>query len=147
MEEYNAFFYTLVSQDTVEMYYSAKRQSFLINQGYSYKVITRLASDEDDLFYSNRDEQRQLLERVLASTDRGDDNEDELAANNSSASVCVRRRRFVWSSVHGHVYSLDDSRSTQGHDELSLRCRRNNLRGDETEINENWLSTIEQACA
>ena len=121
MEEYNAFFYTLVSQDTVEMYYSAKRQSFLINQGYSYKVITRLASDEDDLFYSSRDEQRQLLERVLASTDRGDDNEEEVAANNSSASVCIRLR-FFCSFVHGHVCSLDDGGSTQGHDELSVGC-------------------------
>lgn len=37
-EEYNAFFYTLVSQDTTEMYYSNKRQRFLVNQGYSFKV-------------------------------------------------------------------------------------------------------------
>lgn len=37
-EEYNAFFYTLVSQDTLEMAYSRKRQRFLVNQGYSYKV-------------------------------------------------------------------------------------------------------------
>jgi len=32
-EEYNAFFYTLVSQDTMEMSYSRKRQRFLVNQG------------------------------------------------------------------------------------------------------------------
>lgn len=38
-EEYNAFFYTLVSQDTLEMAYSRKRQRFLVNQGYSYKVL------------------------------------------------------------------------------------------------------------
>lgn len=37
-EEYNAFFYTLVSQDTLEMAYSRKRQRFLVNQGYSYKA-------------------------------------------------------------------------------------------------------------
>lgn len=41
-EEYNAFFYTLVSQDTMECQYSQKRQRFLINQGYSYKVVTEL---------------------------------------------------------------------------------------------------------
>ena len=40
--EYNAFFYTLVSKDTQEMYYSTKRQQFLIDQGYSFKVITNL---------------------------------------------------------------------------------------------------------
>ena len=33
-EEYNAFFYSIVSKDTSEMYYSAKRQEFLIEQGY-----------------------------------------------------------------------------------------------------------------
>jgi superfamily II DNA or RNA helicase len=38
-DEYNAFFYSLVSKDTVEMYFSTKRQQFLIDQGYSFKVI------------------------------------------------------------------------------------------------------------
>lgn len=37
-EEYNAFFYSLVSQDTQEMAYSTKRQRFLVDQGYSFKV-------------------------------------------------------------------------------------------------------------
>ena len=36
--EYNAFFYSLVSKDTQEMFYSTKRQQFLIDQGYSFKV-------------------------------------------------------------------------------------------------------------
>jgi superfamily II DNA or RNA helicase len=38
-EEFNAYFYSLVSQDTQEMHYSTKRQRFLVNQGYCYKVI------------------------------------------------------------------------------------------------------------
>jgi len=41
-EEYNAFFYSLVSQDTVEVAYSIKRQRFLVNQGYSFKVNLNL---------------------------------------------------------------------------------------------------------
>ena len=40
--EFNAFFYTLVSRDTQEMFYSTKRQQFLIDQGYAFKVITNL---------------------------------------------------------------------------------------------------------
>ncbi|CAH1955970.1 unnamed protein product [Acanthoscelides obtectus] len=66
-EEYNAFFYTLVSQDTMEMNYSRKRQRFLVNQGYSYKVITKLAGmeEEPDLFYKTREEQGQLLQQVI----------------------------------------------------------------------------------
>ncbi|XP_017779888.1 PREDICTED: DNA excision repair protein haywire [Nicrophorus vespilloides] len=70
-EEYNAFFYTLVSQDTMEMNYSRKRQRFLVNQGYSYKVITKLAGmeDEPEMFYKTRDEQGQLLQQVLAASE------------------------------------------------------------------------------
>ncbi|XP_055624050.1 general transcription and DNA repair factor IIH helicase subunit XPB [Toxorhynchites rutilus septentrionalis] len=70
-EEYNAFFYTLVSQDTLEMGYSRKRQRFLVNQGYSYKVITHLAGmdNDQDLFYKTREEQGQLLQQVLAASD------------------------------------------------------------------------------
>ena len=31
----------------MEMHYASKRQRFLVNQGYSYKVITRLAGMEE----------------------------------------------------------------------------------------------------
>ncbi|XP_035723520.1 general transcription and DNA repair factor IIH helicase subunit XPB-like [Vespa mandarinia] len=76
-EEYNAFFYTLVSQDTMEMNYSRKRQRFLVNQGYAYKVITKLAGmdDEPDLMYSVREEQGQLLQQVLTASDMDADEE------------------------------------------------------------------------
>jgi len=49
-EEYNAYFYSLVSQDTMEMHYSTKRQRFLVNQGYSYKVVTKLAGMDEVSF-------------------------------------------------------------------------------------------------
>ncbi len=39
VEEYNAYFYSLVSTNTQEMYYADKRQQFLIDQGYSFEVI------------------------------------------------------------------------------------------------------------
>ena len=38
-DEFNAFFYTLISEDTREIYFSRKRQRFLIDQGYVYQVI------------------------------------------------------------------------------------------------------------
>lgn len=41
-EEFSAYFYTLVSRDTQEMYYSAKRQQFLVDQGYAFKVLPNL---------------------------------------------------------------------------------------------------------
>nr|XP_012154391.1 PREDICTED: DNA excision repair protein haywire isoform X2 [Megachile rotundata] len=76
-EEYNAFFYTLVSQDTMEMNYSRKRQRFLVNQGYAYKVITKLAGmdEEPDLMYTSREEQGHLLQQVLSASDMDADEE------------------------------------------------------------------------
>jgi DNA excision repair protein ERCC-3 len=57
-----------VSTDTVEMYYSTKRQQFLVDQGYSFKVVTNLFSEEDGraLMLSRRDEQLALLASVMA---------------------------------------------------------------------------------
>ena len=78
-EEFNAFFYTLVSQDTVEMSFSRKRQRFLVDQGYSYKVVVRLPGMEENkkIFYGNREEQVLLLQQVLAATD-ADVGEEEM---------------------------------------------------------------------
>jgi DNA excision repair protein ERCC-3 len=70
-EEYNAFFYSLVSTDTQEMYYSTKRQQFLVDQGYSFKVITSLPPPEEgpNLSYHTLDEQLDLLGQVLNARD------------------------------------------------------------------------------
>ena len=37
-EEYNAFFYTLVSQDTMEMHYAQKRQRYVL-MGENFRLI------------------------------------------------------------------------------------------------------------
>ena len=70
-EEYNAFFYSLVSQDTVEVAFSTKRQRFLVNQGYAFKAITELPGIEyeEGLAYSTKEEQHVLLQKVLAASD------------------------------------------------------------------------------
>lgn len=66
-EGFNAFFYSLVSKDTIEMYYSTKRQQFLVDQGYSFKVITELQGIQHmpDLIFRTRSEQIELLSSVL----------------------------------------------------------------------------------
>lgn len=66
-EGFNAFFYSLVSKDTQEMYYSTKRQAFLVDQGYAFKVITHLSGMEQlpDLAYASPRERRELLQQVL----------------------------------------------------------------------------------
>ncbi|KAJ1034855.1 hypothetical protein NDA13_001109 [Ustilago tritici] len=66
-EGFNAFFYSLVSKDTAEMFYSTKRQQFLIDQGYAFRVITHLVGMEHmpGLVYKSQAEQIELLQSVL----------------------------------------------------------------------------------
>ncbi|VDD92592.1 unnamed protein product [Enterobius vermicularis] len=76
-DAFNAFFYSLVSQDTVEMSYSRKRQRFLVNQGYAYKVVNRLPGMEKEaLKLGTKDSQLQLLQQVLAASDADAEEED-----------------------------------------------------------------------
>jgi len=77
---FDAHFYTLVSSDTEEPLYSAKRQQYLVDQGYAYKVSTDLCDkakialmqgaegrvpSENILRLLDLDEQLQLLQRIL----------------------------------------------------------------------------------
>lgn len=70
-EGFNAFFYSLVSKDTAEMYYSTKRQAFLVDQGYSFKVITQLAGMDQmpGLVFSTPQQRRELLQKVTIDTE------------------------------------------------------------------------------
>ena len=77
---FNAFFYSLVSTDTREMYFSKKREEFLINQGYAFRVITNILEhathsngdakhNGNGEFYNGigmkKDDQLNLLTRVM----------------------------------------------------------------------------------
>uniref|UniRef100_A0A8D0A488 DNA 3'-5' helicase n=1 Tax=Sander lucioperca TaxID=283035 RepID=A0A8D0A488_SANLU len=115
-EEYNAYFYSLVSQDTQEMAYSTKRQRFLVDQGYSFKVITKLAGmEEEDLMFSSKDEQQQLLQKVLAASDL--DAEEEVVAGEVGGRPQFSRRTGTMSSMSGAddtVYMEYQSRGSKG---------------------------------
>ncbi|VVA31642.1 PREDICTED: DNA [Prunus dulcis] len=108
-EEYNAFFYSLVSMDTQEMYYSTKRQQFLIDQGYSFKVITGLPPPDSgpELNYHSLDDQLALLTKVLSAGDEAvgleqlEEDADDIALH--------KARRFggsmsAMSGANGMVY-------------------------------------------
>lgn len=66
-EGFNAFFYSLVSKDTQEMLFSSKRQAFLVDQGYAFKVITTLHNIEKtpNLCFATAQERRELLLGLL----------------------------------------------------------------------------------
>jgi DNA excision repair protein ERCC-3 len=82
---FNAFFYSLVSRDTDEVLYAAKRQSFLINQGYSFKVVAEASElrHDPELPLHRQTDQLKLLAEVLACDEA--DAADELAMANSFA--------------------------------------------------------------
>lgn len=79
-EGFNAYFYSLVSKDTEEMYYSTKRQQFLIDQGYAFKVITHLEGMDDfpQLVFQTKAEQIELLNLVLGEGIGLADNEEDM---------------------------------------------------------------------
>ncbi|KAJ1864946.1 DNA repair helicase RAD25 [Coemansia sp. RSA 2703] len=107
-EGFNAFFYSLVSKNTYEMYFSTKRQQFLIDQGYSYKVITNLEGMEEctDLVFGDLDSQKSLLHEVKMEGDPiNEDMPDDLNFNGRSgrknASRGVRRTAGTLRSMSG----------------------------------------------
>ncbi|KAI5365091.1 Putative helicase XPB/Ssl2, Helicase superfamily 1/2, ATP-binding domain-containing protein [Septoria linicola] len=77
-EGFNAFFYSLVSKDTNEMYYSSKRQAFLVDQGYAFKVITHLNGIEKmpNLQFNTQHSRMESLTDVLLQSETIGDVED-----------------------------------------------------------------------
>ena len=103
-EEFDAFFYSLVSTDTQEVFFTSKRQQFLIDQGYAYKVIPSLleaagvaADDTSQLLLSSQDDQLDLLAAVLHASEAEiaaeelPDGGDGLAEKRSGGGVASRR--------------------------------------------------------
>ncbi|KAG6854396.1 hypothetical protein C0991_007387 [Blastosporella zonata] len=95
-EGFNAFFYSLVSKDTQEMFYSTKRQQFLIDQGYAFKVITHLDGLEDlpDLVYRTRDEQIELISSVLLANESEADLGSDIRAAEGDLAGTVTSKDF-----------------------------------------------------
>ncbi|KAG7089806.1 transcription factor TFIIH complex ERCC-3 subunit [Marasmius oreades] len=95
-EGFNAFFYSLVSKDTQEMFYSTKRQQFLIDQGYAFKVITKLDGLEKlpELVYRTRDEQIELLQSVLIANENDADLGSDIRAVEGDLAGTVTSKDF-----------------------------------------------------
>lgn len=90
ISEFNAYFYTIISKNTEEMYFSNKRHQYLIDQGYYFEVITdwhNILNTQnvkiDNIF------NKKVLYDILAKIERGEkaeelsDNEDVLSDKNN----------------------------------------------------------------
>ena len=110
-EGFNAFFYSLVSKDTDEMYYSSKRQAFLVDQGYAFKVITHLQGIEkfDGLAYATPGERRELLQEVMLQNETSADVEqvnDDLFSATTSGKKMVNKNNKRNSAVRRNAATL-----------------------------------------
>ncbi|KAJ7116374.1 DNA helicase [Mycena epipterygia] len=109
-EGFNAFFYSLVSKDTQEMFYSTKRQQFLIDQGYAFKVITHLDGLDkmEDLVYRTRDEQIELVQSVLLASESEADLGSDVRAGEGDLAGTVTSKDF------GRVPRMPGAQRTTG---------------------------------
>ncbi|KAI5192631.1 DNA excision repair protein ERCC-3 [Nematocida sp. AWRm77] len=78
-EGFTAYFYTLVSIDTEEVPYSIRRRQFLIDQGYSFKIVESLPGMEEapPSAYRTKTEKNELLASILMASDRDIETESE----------------------------------------------------------------------
>ena len=98
---FNAFFYTLVSTDTTEMFYSTKRQQYLVDQGYTFKVVTDLPQPTLSALASEQDE-IDLLNQVLNADALKEEAEEEKAlAKAAKDDIAPRRTQVSLASMAG----------------------------------------------
>lgn len=142
---FNAFFYSLVSKDTQEMYYSTKRQAFLVDQGYAFKVITHLHGMENlpNLAYASARERRELLQEVLLKNEEAAGLEVGDDADNSIGRGSNIHKRFKSKAVRGEgslaglaggedmaymEYSTNKNKELKEHHPLIRKMYYNNLK-------------------
>uniref|UniRef100_A0A914EDC7 General transcription and DNA repair factor IIH helicase/translocase subunit XPB n=1 Tax=Acrobeloides nanus TaxID=290746 RepID=A0A914EDC7_9BILA len=128
-EAFNAYFYSLVSQDTIEMGYSRKRQRFLVNQGYAYKVVNHIPGmEKETLVFQTKDEQLQLLQRVLQASDADAEEEDvkeELLESNRESRISRKETSTAsLSGANALSYSQATKRSADERHPLFKRFRK-----------------------
>lgn len=138
---FNAFFYTLVSTDTQEMFYSAKRQQYLIDQGYTFKIVTNLCEKADTdavkqgFSYASPEDDRKLLRTVLNSEtslekeQRDEDNAIRKSNPDGAALADAKVKRTIGnmsqlSGGSGMRYKETSSKSTKTHPLFRKRQRR-----------------------
>ncbi|CAG8457673.1 9802_t:CDS:2 [Paraglomus occultum] len=123
-EGFNAFFYSLVSTDTQEMYYSTKRQQFLIDQGYAFKVITNLEGiDQADLAYKTKEEQLELLNSVLIANENAAEIDNDVEANVDDLPGTTTSRNFSRLPPFGNRVkrNVGSMRSLSGADHMAYK--------------------------
>lgn len=105
---YNAYFYSLVSTYTKEMYYATRRQKFLLDQGYSFEIkkdlMTNKRLEECSLYKSSEEIKKLLLEiEDKLSRSKNDKNNDknntEMNNKNSNSTINISGNNSIPAST------------------------------------------------
>ncbi|CAK9102059.1 General transcription and DNA repair factor IIH helicase subunit XPB (TFIIH subunit XPB) (DNA excision repair protein ERCC-3) [Durusdinium trenchii] len=92
---WNAFFYSLISMDTAEMYFSNKRQKYLVDQGYTFKVIRNIKqiAKESGVPYEELSlEEQRAIQRDLSAEDVIEELNLASVARQEAAAAAARNR-------------------------------------------------------
>lgn len=125
--EFNAFFYSLVSRDTSEMYYATKRQQFLVDQGYSFMVVSEIADlpivkerrekgepplvDYSSLHYSSSQEIEESL-RMIRDAKKEEGEVEKIIQKDSLEEVRLSKRRTITDAAAAPVSLLASGSSS-----------------------------------
>jgi DNA excision repair protein ERCC-3 len=137
---FNAFFYTLVSSDTQEMYYSAKRQQYLIDQGYTFKIVTTLCDKADALAveekyaFATPEQDRELLRTVLNS-------ETDLEKEQRAEDTAIRKNNADGAAL---VDNSTVKRIAVGHNSLAQYSGSRGIRYRETKLSSSSTSAAKR---
>lgn len=101
----SAYFYTLVSADTCEMYHSAGRQQYLVDQGYTFKVANHLVEhaererlrDNRESALPDKEAERGLIKEIDRAIRREDEEkrlraEERVHRRNAAGAAAPRAR-------------------------------------------------------
>ena len=124
---YNAFFYTLISTDTKEMFFSNKRQQYLIDQGYTFKVLQDLTTraDAESKILRNAQDEIALLHKVLEMDFEKYDVAEEKALTKVFEGEVEEEE--IGSAPSSGSHRVSQSHSQRGNGGNELRTRVSNL--------------------
>ena len=107
------------------MYYSTKRQQFLIDQGYAFKVVTELKGIDEfpGLIFSSQREQLELLATVLQANETEADEESIDIADDIESYADTTKK----SSSLKHLSGADDMAYIEYNRKINIAATQSSL--------------------
>ena len=108
-QSFNAYFYSLVSTDTQEMFYSSKRQKYLIDQGYTYKVVTNLSERAAE----KSREKAAAFKKILKECNDDSDKAKQVAESNNIKPYVEINERAELQNIRFHKFDEEQEQEAK----------------------------------